>query len=163
MTASCFSEAATPPTAHTSMLLLLMLMLMLILCILWMCCTCLQMLDYPGRPTLATLDNNTRDPKPALLEYIPPLQTRPFDMIHGNGSSGCGSSIRITGSPGGGSNSSPRAGGGWQQLAASWDEPLCVDMPPDALSAGDALLLLEVLQLPGGFARFKVRRAAAAW
>jgi len=41
----------------------------------------LQMLDYPGRPVLATVDNNTACPKTALLEYLPPVQTQPFELL----------------------------------------------------------------------------------
>ena len=41
-------------------------------------------------------------------------------------------------------------------LAAEWAEELCLDVSPEGLAAADALLLLEVLQLPSGFARFKV-------
>jgi hypothetical protein len=107
-----------------------------------------QLLDYPGRPSLATLDNNTRNPKAALLEHLPPLQTRPHNI-------GDSSSSR------GGSSSSAT-----QQLAAAWDEELCVDVPPEALAASDALLLLEIVQLPGGFERYKVsprRRDACAF
>jgi hypothetical protein len=41
-------------------------------------------------------------------------------------------------------------------LAAEWAEELSLDVSPEGLAAADALLLLEVLQLPSGFARFKV-------
>lgn len=41
-------------------------------------------------------------------------------------------------------------------LAAEWGEELSLDVSPEGLAAADALLLLEVLQLPSGFARFKV-------
>jgi hypothetical protein len=43
-----------------------------------------------------------------------------------------------------------------QGLAAEWAEELSLDVSPEGLAAADALLLLEVLQLPSGFARFKV-------
>jgi hypothetical protein len=39
------------------------------------------MLEHPGRPVLTTVDNNTACPRSALLEYIPPIQTRPYDML----------------------------------------------------------------------------------
>lgn len=39
---------------------------------------------------------------------------------------------------------------------ACWEEELCVDAAPEQLSESDALLLLELLQLPGGFSRYKV-------
>jgi hypothetical protein len=41
-------------------------------------------------------------------------------------------------------------------LAAEWAEELSLDVSPEGLAAADALLLLEVVQLPSGFARFKV-------
>lgn len=68
-----------------------------------------------------------------------------------NGSSG--SSIAAAADTGSSSGGSSNAGG----FAAAWDEELCVDMSPQQLVQGDALLLLELVQLPGGFARFKVR------
>jgi hypothetical protein len=43
-----------------------------------------------------------------------------------------------------------------QGLAAQWAEELSLDVSPEGLAAADALLLLEVVQLPSGFARFKV-------
>jgi hypothetical protein len=111
----------------------------------------LQLLDYLGRPTLSTLDNNTQNPKSGLLEYIPAVQTRPFDVTSSNSSNdeagGCDGS---TGSSGG-NGSSSRLG-----LSASWDEELCVDAAPEQLVEADALLLLELLQLPRGFTRYKV-------
>jgi hypothetical protein len=121
----------------------------------------LQLLDYLGRPTLSTLDNNTQNPKSGLLEYIPAVQTRPFDVTtsSSSGSSaeagGCDDSTGSSGSNGG-SGSSSRLG-----LSASWDEELCVDAAPQQLVEADALLLLELLQLPGGFTRYKVRWKAS--
>jgi hypothetical protein len=44
-------------------------------------CAAVQMLEHPGRPVLTTVDNNTPCPQSALLEYIPPIQTRPYDML----------------------------------------------------------------------------------
>lgn len=107
----------------------------------------LQLLDYPGRPALATLDNNTPCPKAALLEHIHAVQTRPFSMTTSSSSNSA-----ATGDDTGGSNGGSRGG-----LSAAWDEELSVDMSPQQLVEGDALLLLEVLQLPGGFSRYKVR------
>jgi hypothetical protein len=43
-----------------------------------------------------------------------------------------------------------------QGLAAQWAEEVSLDVSPEGLAAADALLLLEVVQLPSGFARFKV-------
>lgn len=105
----------------------------------------LQLLDYPGRPAMSTLDNNTAEPKAALLQHIPPVQTRPFSMT-----SSCSSST-TTCEVAGNSSGSSRGG-----LSAAWEEELCVDAAPEKLIDGDALLLLELLQLPGGFARYKV-------
>jgi len=107
----------------------------------------LQLLDYPGRPALSTLDNNTPCPKAALLEYIHAVQTRPFSMTTSSSSSAG------TGDDSGSSSSGSSRGG----LSAAWDEELSVDMSPQQLVEGDALLLLEVLQLPGGFSRYKVK------
>uniref|UniRef100_A0A383VQN2 Uncharacterized protein n=1 Tax=Tetradesmus obliquus TaxID=3088 RepID=A0A383VQN2_TETOB len=86
-----------------------------------------KLLEHPGRPVLGTVDNNTPCPRPALLQYIPPIQTRPYDMLRGQSNG----------------------------LAAEWGEELSLDVSPEGLAAADALLLLEVLQLPSGFARFK--------
>jgi hypothetical protein len=123
----------------------------------------LQLLDYLGRPTLSTLDNNTQNPKSGLLEYIPAVQTRPFDVTSSSSdkAGGCDSS---NGSSGGNctnsGSSSSRLG-----LSASWDEELCVDAAPEQLMEADALLLLELLQLPGGFTRYKVclARVVESW
>lgn len=41
-------------------------------------------------------------------------------------------------------------------LAAEWCESLVLDVSLAGLAAADAVLLLEVLQLPTGFTRFKV-------
>jgi hypothetical protein len=115
------------------------------------------MLDYPGRPTLVTLDNNSSQPTPGLLGHIPPMQTRPFNLMM-QGSLG-GSLLQdsaVRGSSGGGGS----GGGSSRQLAAQWDEELLVDVPPELLAAADGLLLLEVLQLPSGFQQYKVR---AGW
>lgn len=106
------------------------------------------MLDYPGRPALATLDNNTRRPQPCLLEHVPPLQTRPYNLVAQAGAAP--STVA-------GGDSGSVCGGG-RQLAAEWDEELCVDLPPEALAAADALLLLEVLQPPSGFQQYQVGR-----
>lgn len=42
-------------------------------------------MEHPGRPVLGTVDNNTACPRPALLQYIPPIQTRPYDMLRVSG------------------------------------------------------------------------------
>jgi hypothetical protein len=104
------------------------------------------------------LDNNTSNPKPGLLEYIPAVQTRPFNITSANSIS---SSARFTNSFDANSNSSSctctvGAGGTKVGLAACWEEELSVDAAPEQLVESDALLLLELLQLPGGFARYKV-------
>lgn len=99
-----------------------------------------ELLDFPGRPCLCTLDNSSAAPKAGLLEHVPPLQTRPAED-RGRSTSSISSSSSVCCSSG---------------LAAMWDEELSIDVPPEALQAADALLLLEVLQLPGGFQRFQV-------
>lgn len=121
-----------------------------------LCLPYAQLLEYPGRPSLSTLDNNTPNPKPGLLEYIPAVQTRPFNITSANSIS---SSADFTNSFETSSNSSGStisAGGTKVGLAACWDEELCVDAAPEQLVESDALLLLELLQLPGGFARYQV-------
>lgn len=102
-----------------------------------------QMLESLGRPALSTVDNNTAHPRPALLEYIPPIQTRPFDMLEGSVISSSSSCTDCTATG----------------LVAEWNEELCVDLSVEQLKESDALLLLEVIQLPSGFARFQVRPA----
>lgn len=123
----------------------------------------MQLLEYPGRPALSTLDNNTPNPKPGLLEYIPAVQTRPFSITSASSTESSNSADMTAGkfdgsnvstganSSSGGSNNGTRIG-----LSACWEEELCVDAAPDQLVESDALLLLELLQLPGGFARYKV-------
>eukprot|EP00879_Flechtneria_rotunda_P013152 GHRR01013737.1.p1 GENE.GHRR01013737.1~~GHRR01013737.1.p1 ORF type:complete len:538 (+),score=205.60 GHRR01013737.1:1766-3379(+) len=59
-------------------------------------------------------------------QYIPAMQTRPFDLM---------------------------AAG--LARAPAWDEQLTVDVPFQELVDRDALLLLEVLQLPSGFSYYK--------
>jgi hypothetical protein len=93
-----------------------------------------------------------------LLEYIPAVQTRPFNITSANSIS---STARSTNSFDANSNSSSctctvGAGGTKVGLAACWEEELSVDAAPEQLVESDALLLLELLQLPGGFARYKV-------
>ncbi|KAF8056726.1 tbccd1 [Scenedesmus sp. PABB004] len=86
-----------------------------------------------GRPALTTVDNDTPCPRAALLGHLPPIQTRPAELAGTPG--GCG-------------------------LCAEWGQELCADLAPRDLAAGDALLLLEVLQLPSGFGRFQHHAAA---
>jgi hypothetical protein len=45
-------------------------------------------------------------------------------------------------------------------LLGAWCEELAVDVPPEVLLQEDALLLLEVLQLPESFKEWKVRLTA---
>lgn len=98
------------------------------------------MLESLGRPALTTINNNTACPRPALLDYIPPIQTHPYDMLE----------AKIN-------NSSPnKLESAATGLVAEWNEELCVDLSIEELKQADALLLLEVLQLPSGFARFQV-------
>lgn len=86
------------------------------------------MLYYPGRPALTTVNNNTTTPQSALLEYLPPIQTKPFDLL---------------GRPG-------------MDFMPSWEEELVMDVAPGVLIEQDALLLFEVLQPPSSFHSFKV-------
>jgi hypothetical protein len=115
-----------------------------------------QLLEYPGRPSLSTLDNNTSNPKPGLLEYIPAVQTRPFNITSANSISASTDLTSSFDTSSNGSSSPVGAGGGKVGLAACWEEELSVDAAPEQLVESDALLLLELLQLPGGFARYKV-------
>ena len=39
------------------------------------------MLDYAGRPNMVTLGNREQRPMPALQEYLPAIQTRPYDLV----------------------------------------------------------------------------------
>lgn len=105
---------------------------------------------------MSTLDNNTPNPKPGLLEYIPAVQTRPFNITSTDSAGSCqdGSAEQQRG-PSAACDSS--SAGIRLGLSASWEEQLCVDAAPEQLVESDALLLLELLQLPSGFARFKVR------
>lgn len=105
-------------------------------------CLYAQMLESLGRPALTTVDNNTACPRPALLEYIPPIQTQPYDMLAGSSKPGHG-----------------RVDGTITGLVAEWNEELCIDLSLEQLQERDAVLLLEVLQLPSGFARFQVWRS----
>jgi hypothetical protein len=135
-----------------------------------LCLPLLQFLEYPGRPALSTLDNNTPNPKPGLLEYIPAVQTRPFDITSTDNTTSCldssssGSGEQQQRSGGGcdSSGSGSSSAGGKLGLSACWEEQLCVDAAPEELVQSDAVLLLELLQLPGGFTRFKVRASCAA-
>jgi hypothetical protein len=144
------------------------------------------MLDYPGRPALVTLGNNTPAPAPGLLAYVPPVQTLPCDLTaptaqgcwaRGCGSSGCGSGgsggpvssgsaadergapllLSLGPQPPGGDGGG--AGGGAPDVAAAprWEEDLALDAPREALASEDALLIAEVLQLPGGFRDYRRR------
>lgn len=131
-----------------------------------LCLPLLQLLEYPGRPALSTLDNNTPNPKPGLLEYIPAVQTRPFDITSTDNTNSCldSSSSGISEQQqlcGGGCDSSGSGAGGKLGLSACWEEQLCVDAAPEELVQSDAVLLLELMQLPGGFTRFKVRASSA--
>jgi hypothetical protein len=112
-----------------------------------------QLLEYPGRPALTTWDNNTPNPKPGLLQYIPAVQTRPFNITSANSTPNSSSSSSSGQLPS--DSSASRVG-----LSACWEEELCVDAAPEQLAESDALLLLELLQLPGGFSRYKVRHSA---
>lgn len=105
------------------------------------------MLDYPGRPALSTVDNNGASPRPALLEYLPPVQTAPFDLLH---CTGTGSGTFDSRSNTFGIAFEPR-----------WEEELLVDAPLQELVQQDALLLLELLQLPSSFHRYNVSAKGA--
>jgi hypothetical protein len=39
-----------------------------------------QLLAYPGRPTLTTVRTPEGGASSALLQYVPPVQTRPVDL-----------------------------------------------------------------------------------
>ncbi|KAI8466790.1 MAG: hypothetical protein J3K34DRAFT_460714 [Monoraphidium minutum] len=120
-----------------------------------------QVLEYPGRPALATFANNTGAPAPALLPYLPPLQTLPCDLVNparsprrggappGGAAAAPGSPLRA--SAGGALGPCGGGGGGGSGGAAAWEEELALDVDPEALASEDALLLAEVLQLPTSF------------
>jgi len=91
-------------------------------------CLVPQLLEHPGRPSLTTVDNNTSHPQTALLEHVPPTQTGPYQLQQA-----CSSG-----------------------LMAEWQQELRVDVSPDLLMQQDALLLLEVLQMPASFKRYRV-------
>lgn len=75
-----------------------------------------QMMRYPGRPSMLTCGNNTDLPEPALQEYLPPLQTAPYNLLR---------------------RTDPAA-------AACWEETLVVDEALERLLALDALIVFEV-------------------
>jgi hypothetical protein len=76
------------------------------------------MLRYAGRPNLITLGNNdtSAKPHPALQEYLPPVQTAPYNLLH-----------RLH----------PSA-------LAVWGETMMVDEAVERLIALDVLLMFEV-------------------
>lgn len=131
------------------------------------------MLEYPGRPVLTTLGNNTPHLAPALLSYLPPVQTLPYDLVTPLPSgaavqltsttsmgafsgavsgtvSSMGSPVRGPGSAVRGTPGSPMSPGGTAPVP-EWEEDLTLDVPPDLLESEDALLLAEVMQLPTSF------------
>jgi hypothetical protein len=135
------------------------------------------LLEYPGRPVLSTIANNTQRPAAALLDYLPPLQTAPCDLVAAAApATGGGSRSRSSSSSSSSSafGSTPQAAGGAglsgepaqagavrEAAVPRWDEDLDLDVAPGALAAEDALLLVEVLQLPRSFseaARQRLRR-----
>ncbi|MEW5304430.1 MAG: hypothetical protein WDW36_007041 [Sanguina aurantia] len=85
-----------------------------------------QMLAFPGRGAQVTIANGAGQPQPALQEYLPPVQTAPYDMA-------------------------ARPEGRAQAL---WDETLQVDEALERLVELDALLVFEVLQMPASFRRY---------
>jgi hypothetical protein len=149
-----------------------------------------QMLDYPGRPALVTLGNNTAAPAPALLSYIPPVQTLPCDLTIGPGPAAwpgdgspahaplfCSGAARAPPAPppllstGQGRAPLHSVGppGPFHQAPSpsgpvpTWEEDLALDAPQAALASEDVLLLAEVLQLPGSFREGRRAPAAAGW
>eukprot|EP00775_Hariotina_reticulata_P007429 gene7429-7638_t len=86
-----------------------------------------KLLEHPGRPSLATVGNNTSHPEAALLEHVPPIQTGPYQLQEA-----CSNG-----------------------LMAEWQQELRVDVSPDLLRRQDALLLLEVLQMPASFKKYR--------
>eukprot|EP00878_Enallax_costatus_P011110 GHUV01011603.1.p1 GENE.GHUV01011603.1~~GHUV01011603.1.p1 ORF type:complete len:1328 (+),score=466.80 GHUV01011603.1:589-3984(+) len=98
-----------------------------------------KMLESLGRPALTTVDNNTACPRPALFDYVSPIQTHPYDILEAADHNSINRKLE----------------GATTGLIAEWNEELCVDLSIEQLKQADALLLLEVLQLPSGFARFQ--------
>ncbi|GAX80226.1 hypothetical protein CEUSTIGMA_g7664.t1 [Chlamydomonas eustigma] len=77
-----------------------------------------HMLEFAGRPHMLTLNNDSSQPSPAVQEYIPPIQTMPFDLL-------VRPDIKNSG---------------------RWEEMLQIDEAIERLVALDALILFEVLQ-----------------
>ena len=74
------------------------------------------MLEFPGRPSMVTLGNRDQHPVPAIQEYLPAVQTAPFDLVT--------------------RSDVPNA--------AFWRETLVVDEALERLAALDALIIFEV-------------------
>ncbi len=132
------------------------------------------MLDYPGRPMLTTVNNDTSHPQSALLRYLPPLQTAPLDLLPSPvttqstpppSAAAAAASATAAGrniSMGGSSSSSSSRGGGSSASGGlpcpQWNEALAVDADHKTLAQQDALLLLEVLQPAVSFKRYQRHR-----
>lgn len=76
----------------------------------------MQMLAYPGRPATVTVANPSGQPMPAIQEYLPPVQTGPYDLL-----------VRPD-----------------SRNTAKWNEALVIDEATERLVALDALIIFEV-------------------
>ncbi|GLI69362.1 hypothetical protein VaNZ11_013953 [Volvox africanus] len=85
-----------------------------------------QILEYAGRPSQMTVANNSDYPAASILRAIPPIQTRPFNLL-----------------------SRPEA-----RTMAAWEETLLIDEAAERFVALDPLLIFEVLQPPVSYQRY---------
>ncbi|GIL48429.1 hypothetical protein Vafri_4558 [Volvox africanus] len=85
-----------------------------------------QILEYAGRPSQMTVANNSDYPAASILRAIPPIQTRPFNLL-----------------------SRPEA-----RTMAAWEETLLIDEAAERFVALDPLLIFEVLQPPVSYRRY---------
>jgi len=134
-----------------------------------------QLLEHPGRPELTTVGNNTAAPAAALLSYIPPVQTLPFDLVAAAPGAAAGSAnLNRTTALSSSSRASPVTAAAATRSSScarepspsaavpAWEEDLTLDLPPEILAAEDALMLAEVMQPPLSFRDYKHLANSAA-
>ncbi|GMH32710.1 hypothetical protein BSKO_00544 [Bryopsis sp. KO-2023] len=90
-----------------------------------------ELLNYPGRPQLLTIGNNAGNPGPAVMDYIPSVQTNHCKPISQT------------------------------EFCAEWGETLVINAESESIAEKDAVLLFEILQSPTSFSGYHQSRPSS--